>query len=138
MFAYGGEVPNSGIFEKSSKAKQSQTEPIQFNTCQYINMLLYIYNFPKCSMPSKYLIKSPHKSQHIFVGIYNAHTQSTHNTHTEWLHALAFDFSFRWFIVLAESLHCTVLLHMPSIFLLFCVLDNTVLSFACMYFVQQF
>lgn len=79
------------------KVKPCQGRPIQFNTCQYINMLLYIYNFPKCSMPSKYLIKS--RTNH---NTYSLKFITHMHTHTEWLHALAFDFSFRWFIGVPE------------------------------------
>lgn len=42
------------------------------------NLVQYTYNFRNHSMPSKYLIKSPHKSQHIFVKIYNAQTNNTY------------------------------------------------------------
>lgn len=95
---------------------KSQAKPIQFNTCQYINML-YIYNFPKCSMPSKYLIKSPHKSQHIFVEIYNAHA------HSHILNGCMRSLSISHFdrLSCAWELALHTVLHIPSIFLLFCV-----------------
>lgn len=63
----------------NEKKKRISTERRYIRQCFVFDIfrsqsIANIYNFAKRSMPSKYLIKSPHKSQHIFVKIYNAST----------------------------------------------------------------